>query len=112
MFRRLVFWLVGLPAAIVMIVLAVANRKPVSLSFDPTALDTPLFSIEAPLYVFLFAAVFAGILIGWVFAWAGQGKWRRRARQKGYEAHALAREIKQFKEASGTHGSSLALPKS
>ena len=53
--------LVLLPIAILVILVAVANRDPVRLSLDPFSPD-PVFSVMLPLYAILFGAVALGIV--------------------------------------------------
>ena len=69
--------LVLLPVAIVVVALAVANRAPVRLSFDPFSADLPVFSVTLPLYVILFAAVALGVILGGIATWTGQATTRR-----------------------------------
>ena len=78
--KKIFSLLTGLPAAIIMIAFAIANRGDVRVSFDPVSPATPWYSIDVPLWMVVFAAVFAGLLIGWILAWINQGKWRKAAR--------------------------------
>ncbi|MGH1589308.1 LapA family protein [Methylobacterium sp. P5_C11] len=84
--------LVLLPIAALVILLAVANRAPVRLSFDPFNVDAPVFSVDLPLYAILFGAVALGIVVGGIFTWLGQGKTRARARYHRREAVRYERE--------------------
>lgn len=52
-----------LVVAAVTVVLAVANRAPVTLTVDPFGAD-PAYSLTLPLYAVIFAAVAAGVLLG------------------------------------------------
>ena len=88
--------LVLLPVAVVIMLLAVANRAPVTLSLDPFSPE-PVFSVVLPLYAVLFGAVALGVLVGGVGSWLGQGKTRARARYHRREADRLAREAAQLK---------------
>jgi uncharacterized integral membrane protein len=72
--------LILLPVAIVAVLLAVANRAPVTMSFDPFSQRAPEFSVTLPLFALLFLAVVLGILIGGIGAWLNQGKNRRSRR--------------------------------
>jgi len=47
----------------IVVVLAVANRAPVTLTLDPFAAD-PAYSLTLPLYAVIFAAVAFGVLLG------------------------------------------------
>ncbi len=86
MIRRLVQFLIYLPLAIILIVLSVANRQPVTISLDPFGGAEPSLSVSLPLFVIIFAALFLGVVIGGAAAWASQGKWRKRARVSREEA--------------------------
>lgn len=86
---RFLFWLVGLPVGIVMVALAVANRKPVTISFDPFNAAAPAFAIDLPLYVVIFAVLMAGVFLGGIAAWLNQGRHRRGERRWREEADRL-----------------------
>lgn len=79
--KQIISWLIGLPAAIVLIAFALANRTLVSVSFDPLSSDAPWFALSLPIWVLLFAGIFLGLIIGWVGSWINQGKWRKAARE-------------------------------
>lgn len=87
--RRLVFWLLGLPAAILIVALSVANRAPVRFSLDPLSVADPAVSVTLPLFLLLFGAGFVGLLVGWTAGWAGQSRWRREARERRRELESL-----------------------
>lgn len=88
--------LVLLPIAILVVLLAVANREFVTLSFDPFSPE-PVFSLSVPLYALVFAAVALGIVVGGVGSWLGQGKARRSARRHRREADRWEREADRLK---------------
>lgn len=81
MIRKLVFLFIALPVAILLILLSVANRQPVTLSLDPFSATDPVISLTWPFFVFLFAAVLAGMVIGSVATWWTQGSHRRKERE-------------------------------
>jgi len=87
--------------AVVVVLLAVANRDPVRLSFDPFSPE-PVFSVSPPLYAILFAAVALGIVVGGIGAWLGQSKTRTRARMHRREADRLQREAAYLKTFGST----------
>ena len=89
MLNRFVLIAVLLPLAIVLIALAVANRGPVSFTMDPFNPGNPALSLQAPLFVLLFAALLIGLVVGGVATWLRQGRYRRLARQRAQEAEAL-----------------------
>lgn len=77
---RVLFWIIGLPVAVVLIAFAVANRHFVVVSLDPLSQQDPLASLSVPLWTVLFFGLFCGLVVGWSAAWLKQGKWRRAAR--------------------------------
>jgi len=107
--KRFLSLLVAIPVGIIVVVLAVANRHMVTLSLDPFAPATPAVSVTLPFFVFLFSALLIGILLGGFAAWLKQGRWRREAREKRYEAAQLRNEAERRKEAA-TATSAPALP--
>ena len=93
MLRKLVFWLVLVPLAIVILMFAVANREIVTVSFDPFNAAAPAASVSVPLFVLIFVLVILGVIIGGVAAWLRQSGYRRAARQRDADVTALRREI-------------------
>jgi uncharacterized integral membrane protein len=61
---RLTTWIIAIPAALCAIWIALANRHAVILSLDPFSQDTPALTVQMPLYLLLFLAVLAGVLLG------------------------------------------------
>ena len=79
---------------------AVANRAPVRFVLDPFSpfSDRNLVpSVEAPLFVLLFAAMFVGIFLGAAAVWMGQGRWRKAARAGSKEVALWKREAETLK---------------
>lgn len=99
MLRRLVWFVLAVPAALLLVTLAVANREPVRLVLDPFRPDAPILSLSLPFYAYILAALIVGVVLGGAAAWLGQSRWRRTARLKSQdamrwqaEADRLARE--------------------
>jgi hypothetical protein len=86
MLRRSVWALVAFPLAILLITLAVANRHGVRLVLDPFRPDEPVLSLVLPFYVYLFAVLLVGIIVGGAAMWMTQARWRRAARRRAAEA--------------------------
>ena len=82
--------LVLAPIAVLVVLLAVANRAPVVLSLDP--MGGNVWSVTIPLFVAVLGALMVGILIGGVACWLGQGRYRRAARDKAREAQTALAE--------------------
>ena len=86
MIRKLTFLFISIPIAVVLIILSVANRYPVTLSLDPFNSEAPALAITLPFFVFLFAAVMLGLLLGSMATWWRQGIYRRNARSERSQA--------------------------
>ncbi len=93
MVRKLVFWLVLVPLAIIILMFAVANREIVTVSFDPFSSTQPAASVTVPLFVLVFVLVILGVIIGGVATWLRQSEYRRAARLRDSDVSALRREI-------------------
>ncbi len=89
--------LVLLPVAILVVLLAVANRAPVQLSLDPFSKDAPEFATSLPLFAIIFAAVMVGVVIGGTATWLAQGKHRRARRQYRREVGHLKTETERLR---------------
>ena len=92
-FNVLILFIIGC----LLVAFGVANRHPVTFVADPFIDEKMALSFQAPLSLFLFVALFAGVIIGWMTAWVGQGHWRRRARDTHKEATIWKREAENLK---------------
>jgi len=90
---RLTTWIVLAPALVAGVALAVANRTPVVVGFDPFNRDAPLLAVQAPLFLVMFTCVLAGILLGGLVTWLAGAPQRRQARLH-------ARELKRIQGAA------------
>jgi uncharacterized integral membrane protein len=84
--RRLIWLVVALPAALLLVALALANRHPVRLALDPFRPADPTLSLMLPFYVYLFGMLLVGVIVGGMAMWLTQARWRRNARQRAAEA--------------------------
>ena len=73
--------LVLLPFTIIVIGFAVANRQSIVIVLDPLSEEASAFAVTMPLYVLVFASLFAGFLIGAFISWVKAGRHRKAARQ-------------------------------
>lgn len=96
--RRALTLLILVPLAIVVVVLSVANRASVTFSLDPFGGDPPALSLTAPFFVFLFAALGLGVLIGGIAAWIRQGRWRALARAERAELVRTREEVERLRQ--------------
>lgn len=94
--------LILLPVAILIVLLAVANRTPVTLSLDPFSKEAPEFATQLPLFAVIFAAVMVGVVIGGMASWLAQGKNRKARRQLKREANTLRYETERLRTQSTT----------
>ncbi len=88
-------WLFLLPLFLIGAAIAVANRQPATIYFDPFpdgGANAPQLSLTLPFFLILFAALAAGVFIGGVATWLGQGTHRRAARRARAEVRRLNAE--------------------
>ena len=98
LFIRKILWaLLAAPGAAILVALAVANRHNVVLKLDPVRPDNPAILVNLPLYAYIFVALITGMLIGGAVVWFGQGKFRRRLRERTREAYDLHSETASLK---------------
>lgn len=99
-----------LPIALLVILLAVANRAPTVLSLDPfTRTGAPEIAVTAPLFALLFGALILGVLIGGAGAWLAAGSDRRARRYSAREVNRLKAEADRLRANLAT-GAGTALP--
>lgn len=89
MINRFVLIAVFVPLAIILIALAVANRELVAFTVDPFNPGNPGLTLTLPFFIFLFAALALGMVIGSLATWIRQGRYRKLARQRSIEAENL-----------------------
>lgn len=102
MIRRLISIFILIPLAIVLIALAVANRGSAPLHFDVFNPQNPALTVNAPMFIWLFAAVAIGVVAGGAGAWIAQGKHRKRERRYKKEADSLRFEVEDTKRKAGS----------
>jgi uncharacterized integral membrane protein len=79
--RKLLAAVILIPLAVLMVMLAVANRASVPVSLDPFSANAPALTVHVPLFLLLLIALIVGVLAGGIAAWLKQAKWRRAARR-------------------------------
>jgi uncharacterized integral membrane protein len=89
MFNRFVLIVIFVPLAVVLVALAVANRETVAFTVDPFNPGNPALTVTLPLFIFLFAALAVGMVVGGIVTWLRQGRYRKLARQRRIEAEGL-----------------------
>lgn len=89
---RFIKMLIAVPAALAIVLFAIANRQIVRVSFDPLSRDVPSAFIEVPMFAVVLAALGLGVLIGGIGAWLAQGRHRKAERQLKREVNRLSGE--------------------
>lgn len=79
--RKVLNILVVIPLAAIFIVFAVANRRLVTVSFDPFNTNDPSVGVTLPLFVVLIVVAILGVVAGSVASWFRHRHWRREARR-------------------------------
>jgi putative membrane protein len=86
--------------AVALVVLALANRDPVTLTLLPQELalwSGVDLAIELPLYLVILGGVVTGVLWGFVWEWLREHRHRAAARTNQREAQRLEREVQALK---------------
>lgn len=96
MFKKFLNSLILIPVIFIVVALAVANRHVVRLVLDPLSPENPMAALEAPFFIYMFAALLVGVLLGGTATWFTQRKWRKAARQRSMEAHEWRREAERL----------------
>jgi uncharacterized integral membrane protein len=102
MFRKILTAIIIVPLAVVIVLFAVANRQPATVSFDPFSSAAPAYVATLPLFAVIFAVLILGVIVGGIAAWIGQHKWRRTARRLDAEVRALRGEMDTIRRRFGT----------
>jgi uncharacterized integral membrane protein len=93
--------LILFPVAVLVVLLAVANRGPVTVSLDPFSREAPEIAFTVPLFALIFLAVTLGVVIGGMASWFAQGKHRRAERLYKREARRLRADTVRARPTSG-----------
>ena len=83
------------------------RKRKSTVLLDPFARPQPLLSADVPLSLLMFVTFMAGLVVGGLVVWFGQGKWRRTARTSRREVHLWRSEADRLanerdKSASGS----------
>lgn len=95
MTNRFLTLIIALPLAVILILLSVANRSPVSITLDPLNPGNPALTYSAPLFLWVLGAFLFGIITGGLLIWFTQGRHRKLARKRKAEADALLTRAQQ-----------------
>lgn len=95
MIRILRYLFLGVLAAL-LLVMALANRAPVALRLMPDGVGEFLGlggAVDLPLFLVIFGGIVAGLLIGFVWEWFREAKYRSASSSKTREVARLEREL-------------------
>ena len=89
--------------AICLLIVALANREPVTVNLLPDEIAAfagfdP--SLTLPLFLVIFGGIVAGVVIGFVWEWFREHKHRAEAATERREREKLEREVNRLKPAS------------
>jgi uncharacterized integral membrane protein len=110
MFGKIARYVVFIPLGILMVLLAVANRHVVMVSFDPFSSANPAFQVPVRLFVLIFVVLILGVVIGGAASWWRQGRYRRLVRRLEAENRALHSELYDLKRDDVGNGRASAAP--
>lgn len=94
---RLIRTLLLLVLAIILVVLAFANRELVTVSVQVTE-ALPGFSVRLPLFLVILVTLMLGAIIGIVWEWIRNGSLRVQSAERGREITRLQREISMLRK--------------
>jgi len=103
--RKFLTYLVVVSLFVILTAFAVANRHPVTMSFDPFNSTDPALSTDLPLFLLIIAAMAVGVIIGGLATWWGQRRWRRAARRHEADARAARAELANHRASTARPGS-------
>lgn len=98
MLHRFFLVVVVAPLAILLVVLAVANRATTPFTLNPFDPGSPGLTIHWPLFVYLFITLILGVVLGSLATWFRQGRYRKIARERTHEAEQLRRKAAEREE--------------
>lgn len=101
---RFIKWAFLGALALCLVTVALANRAWVELRVIPDDVATLVGlpnMIEVPLYIVIFGAIVAGLVIGYIGEWIREHKHRAEGARAKREASQLEREVKKMRRRDG-----------
>lgn len=87
--KKVIAFIILVPVAVVAVLFMVANRAIVTLTLNPFHPGDAAFSFTAPFFIWLFAFLIAGVVIGGISVWINQSKYRKALREREDEVAKL-----------------------
>jgi uncharacterized integral membrane protein len=100
--RKFFTAVIVIPLGLIFIVFAVANRHPVTVSFDPFNSTDPSIAVTLPLFVVIIAVAILGVVVGGTATWFRQRRWRRAARQHEADARQARAQLADLRASAAT----------
>ena len=97
--RKFFTALVLIPLGVIFLAFAIANRRLVTVSFDPFTATDPSVGVTLPLFMVIIVVAILGVLAGSFATWLRQRHWRRAARQNEAEARDARAQLAQLQAA-------------
>ncbi|MBN8976312.1 MAG: LapA family protein [Rhizobiales bacterium] len=97
--RKFFTALVLIPLGVIFLAFAIANRRLVTVSFDPFNATDPSVGLTLPLFMVIIVVAILGVLAGSFATWLRQRHWRRAARQNEAEARDARAQLAQLQAA-------------
>lgn len=83
--------------ALVLIMIAVANRQVVTVQLEPFGLGSPFPQpIDMPLFIVIFVSALGGLIAGFLIEWIRERKHRREVFNQQREANDLRKEVRRL----------------
>lgn len=98
--RKFFTALVLIPLGVIFLAFAIANRRLVTVSFDPFNASDPSVGLTLPLFLVIIVVAILGVLSGSFATWLRQRHWRRAARQYEAEARDARAQLAQIQAAT------------
>jgi len=98
--RKFFTALVLIPLGVIFLAFAIANRRLVTVSFDPFNATDPAVGFTLPLFMVIIVVAILGVLSGSFATWLRQRHWRKAARQHEAEARDARTQLAQLQAAT------------
>jgi uncharacterized integral membrane protein len=98
--RKFLTGAILIPLGLIFIIFAVANRHPVTVSFDPFNSTDPSIAVTLPLFVVIIVVAIMGVVAGGTATWFRQRHWRRAARQHETDARQARAQLAELAAAT------------